>query len=81
MDTYSDCVGHFVKCPPNVVFFCWIIVFTNTYFIISTSENVYLDTNITMLGGLEVEILTRVICGLCRPFLKWPPLASVKSPA
>ena len=39
---------------------CWIIVFTNTLFIISTPENVYLDTNILISGGLEAEILTRI---------------------
>ena len=45
-------------------------------FFISTPENVYLGKNISILGGLEAEILTRVVCGLCRPFLKWPPLKS-----
>ena len=39
--------------------FCWINVFTNTLFIISTLENVYLDTKILILGELEAEILTR----------------------
>ena len=42
-------------------------MFTNTLFFISTPENVYLDKNISILGGLEAEILTRVVCGLCRP--------------
>ena len=54
-------------------------MFTNTLFISSTPENLYLDLNIPILGGLEAEILTGDICGLCRPFLKWPPLVSVKS--
>ena len=53
-------------------------MFKNTLFIISTPENVYLDKNILILGGLEAEILTRVVCGLCQPFLKWPLLESVK---
>ena len=44
--------------------------------LISTPENVYLDKNISILGGLEAEILTRVVCGFCRSFLKWPPLKS-----
>ena len=39
---------------------CWIIVFINTLFIVSTPENVYLDKNILILGGLEAEILTRI---------------------
>ena len=52
-------------------------VFKNTLFFISTPENVYLDKSISILGGLEAEILTRVVCGLCRPFFKWPPLESV----
>ena len=52
-------------------------MFKNTLFFISTPENVYLDKNILILGGLQAEILTRVVCGLCRLFLKWPPLASV----
>ena len=56
--------------------FCWINVFTNTLFFISTPENVYLDKNISILGGLEAEILTRVVCELCRSFLKLPPLKS-----
>ena len=47
------------------------------FFCISTPENVYLDKSISILGGLEAEILTRVVCGLGRPFLKWPPLESV----
>ena len=47
-----------------------INVFTNTLFFISTPENVYLDKNISILGGLEAEILTRVVCGLCVQFLK-----------
>ena len=33
---------------------------TNTLFIISTSGNVYLDKNISILCGLEAEILTRI---------------------
>ena len=41
-------------------------MFKNTLFIVSTPENVYLDENIFILGGLE-EILTRVVSGLCRP--------------
>ena len=45
-------------------------MFKNTLFFISTPENVYLDKSISILGGLEAEILTRVVCGLCRPFLK-----------
>ena len=48
-----------------------------TLFFISTPENEYLGTNISILGGLEAEILTCVVCGLCRPFSKWPPLESV----
>ena len=40
--------------------FCWIIVFKNTLFFISTPENVCLDTHIAILGGLEAEILTRL---------------------
>ena len=40
--------------------FGWINVFTNTLFIISTPANVYLDENISILGGLETEILTRI---------------------
>ena len=39
-------------------------MFTSTLFFISTHENVYLDKNISILGGLEAEILTRVVCGL-----------------
>ena len=39
-------------------------MFTNTLFSISTPENVYLDKNISILGGLEAEISTRVVCGL-----------------
>ena len=57
--------------------FCWINVFKNTLFFISTPGNVYLDKSISLLGGLEADILTHVVCGLCRPFLKWPPLESV----
>ena len=57
--------------------FCWINVFKNTLFVISTLENVYLDKSISILGGLEAKILTRVVCGLCRPFFKRPPLKSV----
>ena len=60
----------------KIVLFCCINVFTNTLFFISTPENVYLYKNILILGGLEADILTRVVCGLCRPFLKWPPLKS-----
>ena len=33
--------------------FCWISVFKNILFTISTPENVYLDTNISILGGLD----------------------------
>ena len=54
-----------VKC----LLFYWINVFKNTLFIISTPENIYSDKNISILGGLEAEILTRVVCELCRPFL------------
>ena len=79
-DTYSDLVRPFVEWPPlesvKLLLFCWNNVFRNTLFFISTPENVYLDKNISILGGLEAEILTRVVCGLCRPFLKWPPLKS-----
>ena len=39
---------------------CWIIVFINTLFIISTPENIYLHKNIFILGGLEAEMLTRI---------------------
>ena len=49
----------------------------NTLFFISAPEKLYLDKSISILGGLKAEILTRVVCGLCRPFLKWPPLESV----
>ena len=55
-----------------VVLMCLLLFFS-----ISTPENIYLDKNIYILGGLEAEILTRVVCGLCQPFLKWPPLESV----
>ena len=45
--TYSDLVGHFVKWPPlesvKCLLFCWINVFINTLFFISTPRNVYLD--------------------------------------
>ena len=54
-------------------------MFANTLFIISTPENVYLDQNFSILGGLEADILTHVVCGLCRLFLKWPPSDSVKN--
>ena len=40
--------------------FFLVNVFKNTLFIISTPDNVYLDTNISILGGLEAKILTRV---------------------
>ena len=53
-------------------------MFKNTSIIISTPENVYLDKKYFDFRCLEAEILTRVICGLCRLFLKWPPLGSVK---
>ena len=47
IDTYSDLVDHFVEWPPlesvKCFLFCWINVFTNTLFLISTPENVYLD--------------------------------------
>ena len=39
-------------------------MFKITLFIISTPENVYLDKNNLIIGGLEAEILTRVVCGL-----------------
>ena len=35
-------------------------MFKNTLFIISTPENVYLDKNISILGGLKAEIFTRM---------------------
>ena len=41
--------------PPDLNF----NVFKNFFFSISTSENVYLDKNISILGGLEAEILIR----------------------
>ena len=41
------------------MFFCWIKFFKNTFFI-SASENVYSDTNIPILRGLEAVILTRI---------------------
>ena len=41
------------------MFFCWINVFKSTLISISTPENVYLDKNIAISGGLEAEILTR----------------------
>ena len=37
--------------------FFWINVFTNTLFINSTPENVYLDKNMSILGRLEAEVL------------------------
>ena len=40
--------------------FFFINMFTNTLFIISNPENVYLDKNISILGGLKAEILTRI---------------------
>ena len=47
IDTYSDLVGHFVGWQPlesvKCLLFCWIHVFTNTLFFISTPENVYLN--------------------------------------
>ena len=52
-------------------------MFKTAFFFFSNPENVYLDKSISILGGLEAEILTRVVYGLCRPFLKWPPLESV----
>ena len=52
-------------------------MFKKTFFSISAPENVYLDKSISILGGLEAEILTRVVCGLCRPFFKWSTLESV----
>ena len=54
-------------------------VFKNTLSFISTPENVYLDKRISILGGLEAEILTRVVCGLCRPFLKLEIVSFVTS--
>ena len=33
-------------------------------YFINTPENVYLDKNISILGGSEAEIFTRVVCGL-----------------
>ena len=45
--------------------FCWINVFKNTLSFISTPENIYLDKSILILGGLEAEILTHIVCGLC----------------
>ena len=41
------------------MFSCWIKIFKNTFFI-SASENVYSDTNIPILRGLEAVILTRI---------------------
>ena len=74
-------VGLFLKWPPlesvKCLLFCRNYVFKKTLFFISTPEKVYLDKSISIFGGLEAEILTRVICGLCRPFLKLPPLESV----
>ena len=52
-------------------------MFKNTLSFISTPANIYLDKSISLLGGLEAEILTHVVCGLCRPCFKWPPLESV----
>ena len=46
----------------------------NTLFIISNPENVYLDTNILILGGLEDEIVTPIHVDLIGYFVKWPPL-------
>ena len=50
IDTYSDLVGRFIEWPPLesefFLLFCWINLFTNTLFFISTHANVYLDKNI-----------------------------------
>ena len=35
-------------------------MFKNILFSISTPQNVYLDKNMSILGGLEAEILTRM---------------------
>ena len=50
---------------------CWIDVFENTLISISrpTPENVYLDKNILILGGLEAEICWHVL-RFGRPFFK-----------
>ena len=41
--------------------FCWINVFENTLISVSRPNpgNLYLDKNISILGGLEAEMLTR----------------------
>ena len=41
----------------GIVFFCWISVFDNTFIGISrpTPENVYLDKNSSIVGGLEAR--------------------------
>ena len=59
----QELIGHFVKWPPRdsvkCLLFCWINVFKKTLFIISTTENVYLDKNISILCGLDADIDTR----------------------
>ena len=44
-------------------------MFTNTSFFIITPENVYLDKNISILGGLEAEIFCFVTSGLQNIYL------------
>ena len=49
------------------MFFCWIKISKNTFFI-SAPENVYSDTNMPILRGLEAVILTRMYtCRFGRP--------------
>ena len=51
------------------MFFCWIKFFKK-YFFISAPENVYLDTNIPILCGLEDVILTRIHADLGVQFVQ-----------
>ena len=59
------------------MFFCWIKNFFK-YFFISAPENVYSDTNIPILRGLEAVILTRIHVDLVGQFVQRPLLESVK---
>ena len=57
-------IGHFVKWPPLESVQCLIFVGIMCLQILyslsvgPSPENVYLDKNISILGGLEAEILT-----------------------
>ena len=80
IDTYSDLVGHFVEWPPlesvKLLLFCWINVFTNTLFFISTPENVYLDKKYFDFKWIRSWDIDTRRTWICRPLLKWPPLKS-----